>query len=222
MGSAAYVFLRKLIPAGVNDLFIVGDAHQRIYRNRVVLSRCGIDIIGRSRRLFVNYRTTDEIRRYAGSYLKGLDVDDLNGGQDSLRGYRALLHGDEPLVISQPSDADIVATIRRFASEKTSCLVAPTNAEVARIHSLCGSNNIATLVLGSDQVDDQSKGGLRLATMHRVKGLEFDTIFLLDSATSSIETSLDPGEKKEDVYQKAALRFVAATRAKKMLVVFGE
>jgi hypothetical protein len=222
MGSAAYVFLRKLLPAGVNDLFIVGDAHQRIYRNRVVLSRCGIDIIGRSRRLCVNYRTTDEIRCYAGSYLKGLDVDDLNGGQDSLRGYRALLHGDEPLIIAQPSDADIVTAIRRFATEKTSCFVAPTNAEIARIQSLCVSENIATLVLGSDQVDDQSKNGLRLATMHRVKGLEFDIMFLLDSAKPNLETSLDPAEKKEDAYQKAALRFVAATRAKKMLVVFRE
>lgn len=44
----------------------------------------------------------------------------------------------------------------------------------------------------------------------------------MDSSKSNLETSLDPGEKKEDVYQKAALRFVAATRAKKMLVVFGE
>ena len=38
------------------DLFIVGDAHQRIYRHQVTLSRVGIDIRGRGRKLRVNYR----------------------------------------------------------------------------------------------------------------------------------------------------------------------
>jgi mRNA-degrading endonuclease RelE of RelBE toxin-antitoxin system/transcriptional regulator with XRE-family HTH domain len=31
-----------------NDMFIVGDAHQRIYRNKTILSKCGINIRGRS------------------------------------------------------------------------------------------------------------------------------------------------------------------------------
>ena len=48
MGAQAYRLIRNVVPAGADDLFIVGDGHQRIYgRNRVVLGRCGIDVRGR-------------------------------------------------------------------------------------------------------------------------------------------------------------------------------
>ena len=42
-------------------MFIVGDAHQRIYDNHVSLARVGVNVRGRSKRLTVNYRTTQEI-----------------------------------------------------------------------------------------------------------------------------------------------------------------
>jgi len=59
MDVQAFRLLRAMVPKGKNDLFVVGDAHQRIYRLRVVLGRCGINIKGRGRRLKINYRTTD-------------------------------------------------------------------------------------------------------------------------------------------------------------------
>lgn len=43
----------------------MGDAHQRIYRNRPILSKCGINVRGRSSILKINYRTTEEIRHSA-------------------------------------------------------------------------------------------------------------------------------------------------------------
>ena len=57
-GPSAYRLLRAI--AGnehTNDLFIVGDAHRRIYKNKVILSRCGINVKGRSGKLRMNYRT---------------------------------------------------------------------------------------------------------------------------------------------------------------------
>ena len=44
------------------------------------MSRCGIDIRGRSRKLYLNYRTTEEIRRQAVSLLEGCEIDDLDEG----------------------------------------------------------------------------------------------------------------------------------------------
>ena len=71
-GTQALKLLRAIMPTESNDLFLVGDGHQRIYsRNRAVLGRCGIDIRGRSRKLYLNYRTTDEIRKYAVGLLEG-------------------------------------------------------------------------------------------------------------------------------------------------------
>lgn len=60
---------------GADDLFLADDSHQRIYGPKVTLSKYGINIRGRSRRLTLNYRTTHENLRYAVGVLGG-DSDD--------------------------------------------------------------------------------------------------------------------------------------------------
>src|SRR5690625_3406866 len=62
--------LRALVPERVNDMFLVGDAHQRIYQRTTSLKQCGINIIGRGRKLKINYRTTELIRRFATAMLE--------------------------------------------------------------------------------------------------------------------------------------------------------
>src|SRR3989338_126098 len=79
LSAAALSLLRAAVGQGVNDLFLVGDAHQRIYRHKVTLSKVGIDIKGRGRRLKINYRTTDEIRLWATARLANCSIDDLDG-----------------------------------------------------------------------------------------------------------------------------------------------
>ena len=63
---------------GDNDIFIVGDAQQRIYGHTAVLSKCGIRIQGRARKLRIKYRTTEQIRSAADSIFRssGADVAD--------------------------------------------------------------------------------------------------------------------------------------------------
>ena len=73
MSAEAFRLMRAIVAETHNDLFIVGDAHQRIYRHRVSLGQCGINIKGRGKKLKINYRTTDEIRRFAVCLLEGRD-----------------------------------------------------------------------------------------------------------------------------------------------------
>ena len=47
IGAPAFTLIRSPVPESPNDLFIVGDGHQRIYRNKVVLGQCGINVRGR-------------------------------------------------------------------------------------------------------------------------------------------------------------------------------
>ena len=68
---------------GANPLTLAGDGHQRLYRNKIPMSRAGIDIRGRSRRLKINYRTSEQIRKYAQGMLRGVTIDDLDGGESS-------------------------------------------------------------------------------------------------------------------------------------------
>jgi superfamily I DNA/RNA helicase len=136
-GPQALRLLRAMIPAGANDLFFVGDGHQRIYnRNRAAMSRCGIEIRGRSRKLYLNYRTTEEIRRRAVSLLEGCDIDDLDEGQDENRRYKSLSHGAPPLVVTEPTLEAAMTRALGLVSEwadagpqpTTTCVVAPTRA----------------------------------------------------------------------------------------------
>jgi ATP-dependent exoDNAse (exonuclease V) beta subunit len=91
MGEQAFRLIRAIVPEKTggdrNSIFIVGDAHQHIYGRRATMTACGINVRGRSRQLRLNYRTSDEIRKWAVSVLEGVPVDDLDEGADSLKRY---------------------------------------------------------------------------------------------------------------------------------------
>jgi mRNA-degrading endonuclease RelE of RelBE toxin-antitoxin system len=231
---ASFALLRALVgEARANDLFIVGDPHQRIYGKPVVLSRCGIDIRGRSKKLRINYRTTEETRAWATAVLHGVDFDDLDGGSDQTSDYRSLLHGDAPLVqgFADPAEEQrfLVTTLRQLRDEQQSlastCVTARTNKAVEKLEGWLKAEGFATRVINADESDDPSDPALRLATMHRVKGLEFDQVFLpgLDASQMPLQFELNkrPDQLSKELFeqQERSLLHVAATRAKKRVVV---
>ncbi|MGW0419137.1 UvrD-helicase domain-containing protein [Streptomyces sp. NPDC003015] len=93
---AQWRLLRALVLPGPDDLFIAGDTHQRIYGNKVSLRSLGISVTGRSTRLRINYRTTQEILAWSTELLTGRHVDDMDGGDETLIGYRSAFRGAAP------------------------------------------------------------------------------------------------------------------------------
>lgn len=210
----------------------MGDAHQRIYRHKVVLSRVGIEVRGRSRALRVNYRTTDEIRRWACAQLEGSSIDDLDGNVDTLRGYRSLTHGDSPDVLNSLSPADDLKHIRSILSAlaedgiepRQVCIAARTNDEVDALAAGLKDGGVAALRLERTTPDDASMPGVRVATMHRIKGLEFSVMIIAGyrGATRYAEQFArdeDAGVSEDTETAERSLLHVAATRAKRHLFV---
>lgn len=236
MGSQAFRLLRAIVPEAVNDLFITGDAHQRIYgRNKVILSHCGINIRGRSRKLKVNYRTTDEIRCCAVGLLEGRSIDDLDGGEDNNILYKSLTHGEPPIVESFNTAEDQAGFIKALLSKSTephshTCVVARTNKEVQSIQQLLEKLGIETSVIKSNEADDKKNNALKLATVHRVKGLEFDQVILASANDGLIPLDFVVNGKADETSQRDAeteersLVYVAITRARKIAFVlsYGE
>src|SRR4030042_606706 len=72
--------------------------NEKGYKDMVVLSPWCINIRGRSHKLRIYYRTTEETRRWAINLLSGKKFDDLNGGQDDQKGFKSLRHGIEPQI----------------------------------------------------------------------------------------------------------------------------
>jgi len=232
ISAAAFELIRAAVPEAANDLFIVGDAHQRIYRHKVVLSRVGIEVRGRSRSLKVNYRTTDEIRQWACAQLEGCSVDDLDGNLDSLRGYRSLTHGDRPDVIESASHQDDITHIQLILKQlqddglepRQVCITARTNDDLDAIAAALQQMGVACLKLERDTPDDSSSPGVRLATMHRIKGLEFGVVIIAayKGATTYAEQfsrDEDAGVAEDTETAERCLLHVAATRAKRNLFV---
>lgn len=236
MGTQAFKLIRALVPEGENDIFIVGDAHQRIYgRNKVVLGKCGINIRGRSRKLKINYRTTDEIRRWAIRLLEGRMIDDLDGGNDTNSLYKSLTHGQMP-VVEQFNSLDDQAKFIKALYEKNgepgscSCVVARTNREVRAIQKKLESLGVKTAIIKPNEPEKEESYTLQLATIHRVKGLEFDHVILASANDGlipldfALRDKADPVSKENADTEERSLVYVAITRARKSAFVlsYGE
>jgi superfamily I DNA/RNA helicase len=228
--SEEWKLIRAMVPAGANDLFLVGDAHQRIYGRKVVLSRCGIATQGRSSTLRINYRTTEQIRAWAVAMLEGMMVDDLDGQVDEEKGYRSLLSGPKPechrFASSEQEQGFLGKTLKELVKARPAeeiCLVARTAKLIKDDYqALLKSLGIEHVVL--DKSKEGSRGGVRLATMHRVKGLEFPVMILAGVNSKVMPLRLaavegDPTAKKEHEDRERSLLFVAATRARDQLIL---
>ena len=222
-GPQALRLLRAMVPLGANDLFFVGDGHQRIYtRNRAAMSRCGIEIRGRSRKLYLNYRTTEEIRCRAVSLLEGCEIDDLDEGHDENRRYKSLSHGASPIVVTEQTLEAAMTRALGLVSEwanagpqpTTTCVVAPTRAIRDNAEEVFRSKGMNTRVVEANKKDASGPAAVRFSTMHRAKGLEFDQVLVLapDRFLGA------PAETTDE----RRLLYVAITRAKRAaaLVMF--
>lgn len=212
----------------LNDMFIVGDAHQRIYKNKSVLSKCGINVRGRSNYLKINYRTTEEIRKFAFGLLKGISFDDLDEEYDDGKTCQSLTHGNIPQVEVFKSAAEefdfIVSQINLLMESgvdiKNICIVARTHRLLDDYIAHLTRAGFKTYEIKRNKLDDRNFGGVRVATMHRVKGLEFQHVFvvavnkrILPLATASGYT--DAIAEAEAITAEKCLLYVALTRAQK-------
>lgn len=203
-----------------DPLCTVGDGHQRIYRTKIPMSRAGIDIRGRSRRLKINYRTSEQIRKFAQGILKGLEIDDLDGGVTTTVGDHSVFKGPEPLVEKckdEKAEAEaIVAWVQMLMSDHGlathEICVTPYK---PMIRTELTSANIATYELRPHEEDPGSdEAGVRMGTMKRIKGLEFRAVAMACAAPNDPLNHLEEAEIRD-----RCERYVAATRAREHLLV---
>lgn len=211
-----------------NDLFIVGDSHQRIYRNRPTLSRCGINVRGRSSILRINYRTTEEIRKYAFALLNGISFDDLDEGNDAGDRCQSLMHGERPVIQAFKTAGDelayITSEIKRLTENGVTleniCVVARTRKLVEDYIAQFTKAGLRAYAIKRNKTDDRNYDGLRVATMHRVKGLEFQYVFVaaVNNRVIPLPSAInrtDAVSEKESLTSEKCLLYVALTRAQK-------
>ncbi len=219
----ALKLIKALSPIDENTrdpLCTAGDGHHRIYRRKIPLSRGGINIRGRSRRLKINYRTSEQIRKFAQSILQGVEIDDLDGGMAVIIGDHSAFKGPEPIIelCNTPKDEaeSVVAWAKTLLDSHGlathDICVTPYKPE---IRSALTAAEIPTYQLKPREDDPGSDiPGIRLGTIKRIKGLEFRAVALACADQKDPMNNLG----QADILEKCE-RYVAATRAREHLLV---
>ena len=224
------LFLKALAKDNPGDFMLLGDAGQRIYPGGFSLKKLGINTVGRSHILRINYRTTEQIRKFSDAILPD-SSEDFNEGNEK-RNSVSLLHGPVPeLYAFDTAEAQVqfvVNQIQELATEKIApheiAIFARTTNHLKPYESALQAAEVSTVPLDSDDTD-QSVEGINLGTMHRAKGLEFKVVFVVDVSDTVIPNQFVMGKMRDqgdydDAFQRERqLLYVAMTRARDVLFI---
>ncbi len=229
-GAAELTLLRALVEPGQDDLFLCGDAGQRIFRTPVAWSAVGIDVRGRSTRLTINYRTTEQIRKFADAILP--DVIDEGDGEKEKRSTVSLLSGPAPEV----QGFDGVSKEAEGVARRLKALLAegykPRDIAIfGRTDGVLRDRAVPALekasLTGHFLSDEQppSAADASLGTMHRAKGLEFKVVVVMGCDADVLPLAFsqkklaDDADRDAFLEQERQLLYVACTRARERLLV---
>jgi superfamily I DNA/RNA helicase len=200
-----------------NCLTLAGDGHQRLYRHKVSLRRVGIEVQGRSRRLKINYRTTDEIRKWSQAVLQNQVIDDLDDNIADTRGDRSVMHGPKPEIVTVTDKGQATKIIgdwvQRLHDEHhieyyAMCVVSNDDVLISHLTE----RKIPCCRIRAKEPDYGSKEpGVRIGSVERIKGLEFRAVCLTGV------TQIADGDT--DALHERSKWYVAATRAREYLLV---
>ncbi len=206
-----------------NGVLILSDHNQRIFRLNTWSKDAGVNIVGRTSYLRVNYRTTKQINEYARLQFEFFDLKKAENRQ-----YISIMSGAEPEIIGTRSSADenrvIVERIKALTQEYSLyqiCVLAPTYEKLNAIKTILEYENIDTYLLADDSIP-KVNSGVNLCTTSGVKGLEFSVVIIADFNNigtqryiyrNGFEVSLD--------YEKLVEceKYVAITRARDLVYI---
>lgn len=225
-------FLRACVVNGPNDIFLAEDSHQRIYGQRLVLSHYGINTRGRaSTKLRVNYRTTAQNLGYASAILDGTQWIDSEEDVDDLQGYHSVRQGPAPTILhssTKSEEAERVSTLIREwieaaaqeATEISVGVLTRTRQRMTEISAQLGEHEIP---IATGRVTSEDRP-VAVMTMHNAKGLEFTHVVLADVSADALPQAyllrgLAEAERDDSLQRERALLYVAASRARDLLVV---
>ncbi|MFF9400191.1 UvrD-helicase domain-containing protein [Streptomyces sp. NPDC014744] len=232
--AAHWKLLRAMVPRAANDIFLVGDTHQRIYGHQVTLGSLGVHIRGRSARLTLSYRTTRQILGSALGVLSGESFDDLDGSAENLAGYRSVLTGSLPQLHGcddwESEQESIAALLADWIALPTPpgqiAVCVPTNAMASELaYTLLAHKGIKAVEIGPE--GPRGDEGVHIGTMFRFKGLEYQRMVIAGVRDGLVPReavtrlrSDDAVRYRRELQRARSLLFVAATRSRDSLAIF--
>jgi hypothetical protein len=215
---------------GPDGLMVVGDGGQRIYAHRTSLRALGIETRGRSRVLRINYRTTEQIRRFADRILSS--ADDLDGDTGARDGTRSVRPGSTPTWCGFTTAEEQYDYVAVHILDWLDAGVEPSEIAVfARTKRLLEAAGERLGVAGvpvhllEPSKEGPPQGAVQLVTFHRAKGLEFKQTVTVDASADAVPNRYavnragDDQDRAEAVERERQSLYVALTRARDDMLV---
>jgi UvrD-like helicase C-terminal domain/AAA domain len=227
-------FLSVIGGKSADGLFFTGDLGQRIFQAPFSWAKEGVNIVGRTYTLKVNYRTSHQIRERADMLLPD-HVSDLDGNVEDRKGTISVFSGPPPSVrFFRNSSEEVKAvaeTIRDLQSQgllnEEIGIFVRSPAQMARARAAVNAADADWKELGGKEVPGADQ--ISISTMHLAKGFEYRAVIVMACDRDALplqerveEMSVADDVDMEEVYaSERQLLYVAATRARDQLFFTG-
>jgi superfamily I DNA/RNA helicase len=231
LGPHMLAFVRSLVSKKSNDIMLCGDTGQSLYTRHHSFRKHGFDVQGKSRKLFVNYRTSRQIKDTAdkvNDFLLEL-IDEPNENRKSI----SIFDGPQPSVkLFHDRDTEVQNLLNWIKSQLEAgvqpheiVVLTPNDLAMSVASAEMGANNIKNWKL--DASANYLNGEVGLAAVRRVKGLEYRSVAIIGCDEDQFPNSkklneLGDGSDFDEflTLEKNSL-YVAMTRARDNLLVSG-
>jgi UvrD-like helicase family protein/nuclease-like protein/AAA domain-containing protein len=211
-----YRAILKALDPATNSLLVALDSSQNIYRRKISWRELGLQVVGHSRVLRVNYRNTRPILDAAYQIVSELDSRSNVAGvqsDDHVAPDKALRDGPSPQVHRHAAlavalrfaEAWIKARLDRGVLPKDILVLGLSRPTIEHLNVWLKDHGIPSCSLLTDHVP----GAVRLSTIHSAKGLDAACVLLF---------AADELDGREDEEARRLL-YIGMTRAREELCV---
>jgi len=213
-----------------NALFFTGDLGQRIFRQPFSWKSLGVEILGRSFTLRVNYRTSHQIRQQADRLLDP-QVVDADGNIEDRSDTVSVFNGPLPKILVVTNEEDEAKAVAEWLGDRSKAGVLAheigvfvrSGRQLERAKTAVEQAGLTFSVL-DDSLQPTSEQ-VAISTMHLAKGLEFRAVAVMACddevipLQERIETVGDEADLQEVYETERHLLYVACTRARDYLLI---
>ena len=206
--------LKKLLITNTNNLMLLSDREQRVYKINNYKSAADIEVEGRTYFLTLNYRTSKAIYNYAAKELE------KTNREKYAKEHESLYWGLEPIYRDYNSEEEQINKVFEVVKELIEidsfgdfeiCIVANTKKKLEKADAILKSREFKTTLL-TEKVFPTKESGVCLSTSVGIKGLEFRAIIYLDYNQDMVSALPVEGLNER-------VRYVACTRAREKLII---
>lgn len=202
---------------------VLGDMSQNIFGERISWSSLGLNNIRKQYLLHRNYRNTREIGELAKSIIDNQAFQDIGQENEVIEPSLSAFRGPRPILWHHSNDESYLIDQLKEQLQKGSVAIILMN----RRHKTATEELLEAYQINYvEQIDKLDKNSVFIGTINRVKGLEFDSVFVID--IDDFQYGMDPSVQSdgtvvsnqldiEDQIKLARTNYVAITRARKYL-----